>query len=349
MNKMLLNKLRATLALFYYNRVMLLKELRLSKKITQVDAAKIADIPLRTYKRLESDPKYVGSIKYENCMNLLGKNNKHRNKLLEKYEIAIVGAGYVGYTLGLVLSKHNNVVLIDINEEKVNQINKENILKASLPNSNLYKNKNYIFICVPTNYDVHTGLLDTEIVKKVVEDIRKVNTKVTVVIKSTCNIGFTESLNDKNIIYCPEFLREKSALEDMRRPSRIIIGCDNENKNAIKLGKLLQNSAFNRPQVLYMSTKEAESVKLFSNAYLAMRVSYFNELDSFAKDNNLDTNQIISGVSLDPRIGDYYNNPSAGYSGKCLPKDTLALSHLTKSELISSIDRSNEKRKERFM
>ena len=327
---------------------MTLKELRISKKLTQVDAANIVGIPLRTYKRLESDPKYVGSIKYEKCINLLGKYNKHLSESLDKHEIAIVGAGYVGYTLGLVLSKHNNVVLIDINEDRVNQINKENNLKASLPDFNLYKNKDYIFICVPTNYDEHTGLLDTEIVRKVLEDIRKVNTKVTIVIKSTCNIGFTESLNDGNIVYCPEFLREKHALEDMMRPSRVIIGCSKKDNTVIKLGKLLQNSALNRPNVLYMSYKEAESVKLFSNAYLAMRVAFFNELDSFANDNNLDTHQIISGVSLDPRIGDYYNNPSPGYEGKCLPKDTLALANITKGELISSISRSNEIRKNRF-
>ena len=327
---------------------MILKELRISKKLTQVDAANIVGIPLRTYKRLESDPKYFSSIKYEKCINLLKKYNKKHDKSLEKYEIAIVGAGYVGYTLGVVLSKHNNVVLIDINEDRVNEINKENDLKASLPNLNLYKNKDYIFICVPTNYDAHTGLLDTEIVRQVVEDIRKVNPKVTIVIKSTCNIGFTNSLNDKNIIYCPEFLREKHALEDMMHPSRIIIGSSKKDNKVTKLGKLLQNSVLNRPNVLYMSTKEAESVKLFSNAYLAMRVAYFNELDSFAKDNNLDTHQIISGVSLDPRIGDYYNNPSPGYSGKCLPKDTLALANLTRGELISSISRSNEVRKKRF-
>ena len=327
---------------------MTLKELRISKKLTQVDAANITAIPLRTYKRLESDPKYSSSIKYEKCINLLKKYNKQHDKLDEKYEIAIVGAGYVGYTLGLVLSKLNNVVLIDINEERVNEINKESKLKASFPNLNLYKNKDYIFICVPTNFDEKTGLLDTEIVKKVVEDIRKVNIKVTIVIKSTCNIGFTNSLNDENIIYCPEFLREKYALEDMMRPSRIIIGSSKKDNKVIKLGKLLQNSALIRPNVLYMSTKEAESVKLFSNAYLAMRVAYFNELDSFAKDNNLDTHKIISGVSLDPRIGDYYNNPSPGYGGKCLPKDTLALASLTEGELISSIDRSNEIRKKRF-
>ena len=336
------------MALFYYNRVMLLKELRLSKKITQVDAAKIAGVPLRTYKRLESNPKYIGSIKYEKCINLLGKYHKRQNEMLDSCEIAIVGAGYVGYTLGVVLSKHNNVVLIDINEDRVNQINKENNLKASLPNLNLYKNKNYIFICVPTNYDEHTGLLDTEIVRKVVEDIRKVNLKVTIVIKSTCNIGFTNSLNDKNIIYCPEFLREKHALEDMIRPTRIIIGSNSKNNKVVKLGRLLQNSALNRPNILYMSTKEAESVKLFSNAHLAMRVAYFNELDTFAKENNLDTQKIIDGVCLDERIGDYYNNPSPGYGGKCLPKDTLALSHQSKGELISSIDRSNQKRKEQF-
>ena len=327
---------------------MTLKELRISKNLTQLETSNLCDVPLRSYKRLESDSKYGESLKYKQCLTMLRKYNKQHGESFEKYEIAIVGAGYVGYTLGVVLSKHNNVVLIDINEDRVNQINKENNLKASLPNLNLYKNKNYIFICVPTNFDVYTGLLDTEIVKKVVEDIRKVNTKVTIVIKSTCNIGFTESLNEGNIVYCPEFLREKHALEDMMRPTRIIIGSNSKNNKVVKLGRLLQNSALNRPNIFYMSTKEAESVKLFSNAYLAMRVSYFNELDSFAKDNNLDTHQIISGVSLDPRIGDYYNSPSTGYSGKCLPKDTKALAHLTKGELISSIDRSNEKRKERF-
>ena len=327
---------------------MTLKELRISKHLTQLEASNLCDIPLRSYKRLESDPKYVGSFKYEKCLTMLKKYKHPHNIPSEKYNIAIVGAGYVGYTLGVVLSSHNNVVLIDINEERVKQLNEDTNLKAELPKSNLYLNKDYIFICVPTNYDERTGLLDTKVVKQVVEDIRKVNSKTTIVIKSTCNIGFTESLNDKNIIYCPEFLREKYALEDMKHPSRIIIGCPTKNNKVIKLGRLLQNSAFNRPNILYMSTKEAESVKLFSNAYLAMRVAYFNELDTFAKNNNLDTHQIINGVSLDPRIGDYYNIPSTGYSGKCLPKDTLALANLTKGELISSIDISNEIRKKVF-
>ena len=327
---------------------MTLKELRISKELTQLEASVLCDVPLRSYKRLESDPKYIGSLKYEQCLTLLKKYKNPLNTSKERYNIAIVGAGYVGYTLGVVLSSHNNVVLIDINEDRVSQINEEGNLKAELPNPNLYLNKDYIFICVPTNYDEKTGLLDTNIVRKVVEDIRKVNSKTTIVIKSTCNIGFTDSLNDKNIVYSPEFLREKYALEDMRRPNRIIIGCTNKDYKITKLGKVLQNAAFNRPHILYMSTKEAESVKLFSNAYLAMRVAYFNELDSFAKDNKLDSHQIICGVSLDPRIGDYYNIPSQGYSGKCLPKDTLALAHQTNGELISSIDRSNQNRKEHY-
>ena len=328
---------------------MTLKEIRNSKNLTQLEASNICDVPLRSYKRLESDSKYVGSFKYEQCLTRLTKYKNNNNVSQERYNIAIVGAGYVGYTLGMVLSKHNDVSLIDINEDRVKQISKDNLnLKASLSDSNLFLNKDYIFVCVPTNFNEKTGLLDTSIVKQVVEDIRKVNPKALIVIKSTCNIGFTDSLNDGNIVYCPEFLREKHALEDMRRPTRIIIGSNSKNKKVIKLGRLLQNSAFNRPNILYMSTKEAESVKLFSNAYLAMRVAYFNELDSFASDNNLDAHQIISGVSLDPRIGDHYNNPSSGYSGKCLPKDTLALANLTKGELISSISRSNEIRKNRF-
>ena len=328
---------------------MTLKELRNSKNLTQLETSTICDVPLRTYKRLESDAKYIGSIKYEQCLTKLTSHKKSQKVRNDKCNIVIVGAGYVGYTLGVVLSRHNNVILIDINKERVDQINKENSnLKALLPNSNLYINSDYVFICVPTNLDESTGVLNTDIVKQVVLDIRKINLKASIFIKSTCNIGFTESLNDKNIIYCPEFLREKYALEDMRRPSRIIIGCDNKTNKVTKLSRLLQNSALNRPNILYMSTKEAESVKLFSNAYLAMRVAYFNELDTFAKDNNLDTHQIISGVSLDPRIGDYYNTPSIGYTGKCLPKDTLALANRTKGELISSISRSNEKRKERF-
>ena len=320
---------------------MTLKELRISKNLTQLETSTICDVPLRTYKRLESDPNYIGSLKYEKCLTLLRKYKVPHNKVNERYDIAIVGAGYVGHTLGVVLSKHNNVTLIDINKESSN-------LKASLPTPNIYKNKAYIFICVPTNYDEKTGLLYTSIVKQVVDDIRKVALKTTIVIKSTCNIGFSSSLNDKNIVYSPEFLREKYALDDMSRPSRIIIGCNNKDNRVIKLAKLLLNASLNRPNILYMSLKEAESVKLFSNAYLAMRVAYFNELDSFAKNNNLDTHQIISGVSLDPRIGDYYNNPSPGYSGKCLPKDTLALAYQTKGELISSIDRSNQKRKKLF-
>ena len=321
-----------------------LKELRISKKLNQSDAANICGVPLRTYKRLENEEKYKESHKYDKCFSLLNEyqvvdDNKAR------YDIAIVGAGYVGYSLGESLSKTNNVILIDINKDRVEEINSRGGVKATLPNIDLYKNKDYIFICVPTNYDETTGLLDIKGVTSVVKDIRSINPKATIVIKSTCYVGFTDSLNDDHIIYCPEFLREKTALYDMKHPSRIVIGSNKKTTIVTRLGKLLQSCAFNRPHVLYMSTKEAEAVKLFSNGYLAMRVAFFNELDTFANNNELDVNNIINGVSLDPRIGDYYNMPSPGYGGKCLPKDTLTLANQTKGELISSIDRSNNIRK----
>ena len=329
---------------------MKLKELRLSKHISQAKASIICNIPIRTYKRLENDIKYVDSYKYKYAYYIIDNYSNTSNTFNYSCNIAIVGAGYVGYSLATVLAKDNNITLIDINKNRVNQINKDinKNIKASLPSLDLYKDKDYIFICVPTDYNPDTGLLNTDGVTSVIKDIRRVTSKTTIVIKSTCNIGYTASIQDKHVIYCPEFLKEKTALFDMRNPSRIIIGVDNKNNSTIKLSKLLQRAADNHPTVLFMSTKEAESVKLFSNAYLAMRVAFFNELDSFAIDNNIDTRNIINGVCLDPRIGDYYNNPSIGYSGKCLPKDTLALSHLCNSELISSIDKSNNIRKKRM-
>ena len=330
---------------------MTLKELRLSKHISQNEASLICDIPLRTYKRLENDKEYVNSYKYNYAYKKLEQYICSDDMCDKSYNIIIVGAGYVGYTLGVVLSKNNNVTLVDIDEDKVKEINDKG-LKATLPSLDIYKDNDvdYIFICVPTNYDNDTGLLDTKRVSQIVSDIRSVDNKATIVIKSTCYIGYTSSLNDKRIVYCPEFLREKYALEDMRHPSRIIIGSDNnKDKSVITLSKILLSSTFNRPNVLYMTSKEAEAVKLFSNAYLALRLAYFNELDTFATDNNIDTHKIITGVSLDPRIGDYYNKPSKdGYGGKCLPKDTLTLANQTKGELISSIDRSNIKRKNQF-
>ena len=327
-----------------------LKEVRISKKLNQTEASNICGVSIRTYKRLENDNKYLNSGKYLDCVNKLNQYESNKN-INDRCKIIIIGAGYVGYSLATVLKDHNEVILVDSNVDRVNKLNKESNIKAILPNNDIYLDKDidFIFICVPTNYDENSGLLDTSIVKEVINNIRYINNKVTIVIKSTCNIGFTSSLNDHNTIYCPEFFREKTAIDDMRRPSRIIIGCDNMKNNKIKkLNNLLLSSVYNHPHSLIMTSKEAEAVKLFSNAYLAMRVAYFNELDSFANDNDINTNNVINGVSLDPRIGDYYNKPSTGYSGKCLPKDTLALSHLTNSDLISSIHLSNEKRKKRF-
>lgn len=331
-----------------YNNVMTLKELRIAKKLNQSDASYICNVPLRTYKRLENDDKYIGSIKYNNCLKLLSDYQDNRDTI-NNYNIAIIGAGYVGYSLGVVLSKYNNVSLIDISKDRINYINNDKYgLQAYLPSLDLYKDKDYIFICVPTDYDPHTGLLDVNSITNIVKDIRSINKKVTIVVKSTCYIGYIESLDDKHIIYSPEFLREKYALVDMKNPSRIIIGCDNRDNSTIRLGKLLQASTYNRASVLYMSTKEAEAVKLFSNAYLAMRLAFFNELDSYALENSITTSNVINGISLDPRIGDYYNKPSLeGYGGKCLPKDTLTLANQTKGELISSIDRSNNIRKKK--
>ena len=320
---------------------MTLKELRISKRLTQVDASEICHIPLRSYKRIESDVSYVNSYKYKNAFKCL--ENYHLNKSKDKsHNVLVIGAGYVGFSLAVLLSKTNDVTIVDIKKDKVNKINnrepifkdkeiaqwletKELHLKASLPNKELYKNQDYIIVALPTDYDEKTNLLKTDNIVSLVKEIREINKKTLIVIKSTCYVGFTESLNDNNVIFCPEFLREGRALLDNLYPSRIIIGGDPSNKKIKEFGDLLAKSSLNRAKTLYMSAKEAEAVKLFSNAYLALRVAYFNELDSFAMTNEMNSKNIIEGVSLDNRIGDYYNNPSFGYGGYCLPKDTLSL------------------------
>ncbi len=345
---------------------MTLKELRLSKKITQVEASEICHIPLRSYKRLESDSTYANSYKYKNAYSIL-ETFKSKIKHNKSLNILVIGAGYVGFSIAVLLSKNNEVTVLDIKEEKVKKINnrepifkdseianwlknKELHLKAALPNKDLYLNQDYIIIALPTDYDEKTNLLKTDNIVSLINEIRSVNKKVLIVIKSTCYIGFTESLHDERLIFCPEFLREGRALLDNLYPSRIIIGGPSSNLKVKQFGELLRRCSLNRAKVLYMSSKEAESVKLFSNAYLAMRVAYFNELDSFAIKNNIDSKNIIEGVSLDARVGDYYNNPSFGYGGYCLPKDTLSLINQMKdvdnNSIISSIDESNCSRKE---
>ncbi|EAJ5701042.1 UDP-glucose 6-dehydrogenase [Campylobacter lari subsp. concheus] len=284
-------------------------------------------------------------------------------------KICVVGIGYVGLANALMLCKNHEVVLLDIDAVKVNKINQrqspikdqmieeyltnsDNIVYATLDNESAYKGCDYIIIATPTNYNENTQYFDTKSIEKVMGDIVKFNKNVIVIIKSTVPIGYTKQLKAvfpvKDIVFCPEFLREGSALYDNLYPSRIIIG--SKERYASKIAEIFTSSVLKKDvPVLFMNSEEAESVKLFSNTYLAMRVGFFNELDMFAQKNNLNTQDVISGVCADPRIGNYYNNPSFGYGGYCLPKDSkqlLANFKGTPNALIQAIIKTNELRKD---